>query len=390
MLAERSGLPVTTRVALIELARALLEFRPALGMGIAMPVPTGSLLGRIARWLGLPELAPPEQAGPLPLPLAAGWLRLSEQALRAEPAVLEVDPGAAERVVQAVLSDCAAGWLDPGPVTSFDGVRLRSYVHGRPQDPPVVIASACGMPAELCEPWMRALSRTRRVITWETRGLFSGPATASDFDTMAAGLPAQAADLIAVLDHHRVSSAHVMGMCGGAVVALAAAASRPDRISSLSLWHGDYELGSPVPKTAHQQNLKALMLMAESSRSDAAAINSALSSVALAGAEDRASTISYPYLDDELFFRYCVLTGALMSADVASLLGSVSQPALVITSDDDDTAHPAGSHAVAERLAGGHLHVEPHGDHLSVFAASDRLCLVLEDFLDGIDNEVAA
>jgi 3-oxoadipate enol-lactonase len=388
MPAERSGLPVTTRVALIELARTLLEFRPALGRGIAMPAPTGSLLGRIAHWLGLPELAEPEETGQLPPPLAAGWLRLNEQAARAEPAMLEVDPDAAERVISAVLGDCVAGWQDRDPVTSFDGVRLRSYAHGQPQDPPVLIASACGMPAELCEPWMRALSRTRRVITWETRGLFSGPAAATDFDTIATGLTAQAADLIAVLDHHRITSAHVLGMCGGAVVALAAAASRPDRISSLSLWHGDYELGAPVPKTAHQQNLKALMLMAQSSRSDAAAINSALSSVALASAEDRAITISYPYLDDELFFRYCVLTGALMSADVASLLGSVAQPALVITSDDDGTAHPAGSHVVAERLAGGRLHVEPHGDHLSVFTASDRLRLVLEDFLD--DNEVAA
>ena len=42
------------------------------------------------------------------------------------------------------------------------------------------------------------------------------------------------------MDHGGVATAHVIGLCDGAVIALAAAAQRPERVASLSLWHGTY------------------------------------------------------------------------------------------------------------------------------------------------------
>ncbi len=56
-----------------------------------------------------------------------------------------------------------------------------------------------------------------------------------------------------------------------------------------------------------------------------------------------------------------------MQTNVSSLLSQVTQTSLVVTSNDDNTAHPAGSRFVAERLPNARLQMEKHGDHLSLF-----------------------
>lgn len=264
------------------------------------------------------------------------------------------------------------------------GATLRGYSAGQPGSPAVVLASACGMPAGLCEPWMRELARDHRVVTWETRGLFGDLGDGGAFDALPADVDAQAADLLAVMDHYDLASAHLMGLCGGAVIALRAAARQPARAASLSLWHGDYS-GTPGPMTGHQENLRALLAMAVQSREDAAMINSALAESARAGLPaEVADLVSHPYSTDELFYRYSALTLPTMTEDVTPALPAVRVPALVVTSEDDHTAHPDGSHRIAAALPDAVLRVEPHGDHISVFGADPRLRRILTDFLDGI------
>jgi 3-oxoadipate enol-lactonase len=274
------------------------------------------------------------------------------------------------------------GTVTDGPVpVPVAGTAVRSYAAGRPGRPGVVLASACGMPAELCRPWLRFLGAGYHAVTWETRGRFGDLDSPAGFDALGSDVDTQAADLVAVMDRHGIGRAHVMGLCGGAVIALSAAARYPDRISSLSLWHGDFS-GTRGPTTDHQDNLKALLAMAATSRADAAAINDALAQTTLGAVPAHvADLVAYPYRTAELFYRYCVLTGATMHTDVDGVLPLVRQRTLVVTSEDDRTAHPGGSHLVAARLPAAVLQVEPHGDHISVFDASARLQRVLTDFI---------
>ncbi|WP_406207900.1 alpha/beta hydrolase [Kitasatospora sp. NBC_01560] len=264
------------------------------------------------------------------------------------------------------------------------GATLRGYSAGTPGSPAVVLASACGMPAGLCEPWMRELARDHHVVTWETRGLFGDLGDGAGFDALPTDVDAQAADLLAVMDHYGLPSAHLMGLCGGAVIALRAASGRPGRFGSLSLWHGDWS-GSPGPVTDHQDNLRALLGMAVQGREDAAMINSALAESTRAGLPaEIADLVFHPYTTDELFYRYSALTLPTMTEDSTPALAALrTMPALVVTSEDDRTAHPDGSHLVAAALPGAVLRVEPTGDHLSVFGAGPRLRRILADFLAG-------
>ncbi|WP_405847046.1 alpha/beta fold hydrolase [Streptomyces sp. NBC_01518] len=271
-------------------------------------------------------------------------------------------------------------------ITTPDGVALRVRSAGEPGRPAVLIASACGMPAELCDAWLRFLAPEHHVLTWETRGLFGGPRGAGEdpeaFDGMGHGVVDQIGDILAVLDHHQVSRTHVMGLCGGAVLALRLAAEHADRVASISLWHGDFDLGADSPKTSHQRNLQALMEIAAENRRSAAMVHATVPRNATADLPaDLTELVVHPFLDAETFYRYSLLNGALMAEDIRTALPRIEAPTLIVTSEDDRTAHPAGSRAVAAALPGSRLHVAPAGDHLSVFAAEDALTTVAAEFL---------
>lgn len=269
-----------------------------------------------------------------------------------------------DRIAAEAMADSFDGFFGRQSARSHDGLPLTVYSAGPPGEA-VVVVPACGMPAALAESWMRFLARDRRVLAWESRGLFGAADHRGDY---AVDTAAQAADLFTVMDHYGVPSAHVVGLCGGAVIALAAAASRPERILSLSLWHGAYEFASGSARTRFQNDLIELMTIAAHSRTAARSVQATFWRVALTSTPaEVAHLVLYPYTSAELFYRYCRLNGTLARTDVEQYLPSVQQPTLVVTSEDDETAHPQGSRQLAEALPNACLRVEPHGDHASLF-----------------------
>ncbi len=299
----------------------------------------------------------------------ASPLLMAPQTLRSE-----VDEITAETV-----ADSFDVFFHKQTIVAADGMPLNVYDSGRGAET-VVLVPACGMPAALAESWMRYLAGDRRVLAWESRGLFGAAGYHGDY---AIDTEAQVGDLFSVLDHYGVCSAHVVGLCGGAVIALAAAASQPARISSLSLWHGAYAFASGCPRTRHQHDLIELMAIAAHSRVAARSVQAAFCQMALISTPtELAHLVLYPYVDPELFYRYCRLNGQLATTDVEPFLRGVNQPTLVVTSEDDDTAHPQGSIQVADGLSNARLRIEPHGDHASLFLADNTLMQVAVDFIE--------
>jgi len=339
------------------------------------------LLHRLARGVGVGGLEP---AADRPEGLQVFERVVSERLALADAAAA----GRAARDLPADVDRIAAETAGAGfdaffhkrVVRSFDGVPLQTYSAGSGGQA-VVFIPACGMPAALTETWLRHLARDRLVLTWESRGLFGAFDGPAEHEVDCA---AQAADLFAVLDHYGVPAAHVIGLCGGAVIGLAAAADRPERISSLSLWHGAYEFGDGHgPKTRFHHDLVELMAVAAQSRGAARSVQNMICRMALssapAGLEHH---VLYPYANAELFYRYCRLNGTLARTDVEPYLGKVGQPVLVVTSEDDETAHPQGSTMVARALPDARLLIAPHGDHASLFRADEALIRVAADFIE--------
>ncbi|NBH11290.1 alpha/beta hydrolase, partial [Amycolatopsis sp. SID8362] len=284
----------------------------------------------------------------------------------------------------APVAHAAARARDLAPravrVDTPGGPALEAFTAGDRRNPAVVLVPPCGMPVELSHRWLRALGEDCFVVTWQSRGLFAadGPR-----DGMAAGVAEQADDLIAVIDALDLPVSHVMGLCGGAVIALDAVHRYPARFRSVSLWHGDYDFGAGSAKTDHQRDVQALMELGAASLEKATGYQKLMHRpAALAKIPERvAPLVLYPYATPVLFHHYCRLNSAIMSYDVTDLLGDIGHPALVVTSRTDTTAHPAGSHRVARELARAELVEEPTGDHLSVFDTSPRLTQLAAGFV---------
>ncbi|PYP83548.1 MAG: alpha/beta hydrolase [Candidatus Angelobacter sp. Gp1-AA117] len=376
--------------AIARLTRAVLSVRPLIDV-LAHPVcvapfPQGGessaddeialedLLNRIAGHCGAPEFAVLDDvtvferivSNRLQDCVPADFQQVSQSP--------EVNP-----IIQATVSRSFEHRFHCTDVPSFDGVALKTYAAGNPSRAAVIMITACGMPAKLAEAWMDFLAKDHFVITWETRGLFGKLA---HVDSASWDTGAQAKDLFAVMDHYGIKIGHVMGLCGGAIVALIAAHNSPERISSLSLWYGDFELGPAVPKTMYQQNLKDIMLMSGAGRTEAASTHELFCGAMIKNMRaDLAHLIIYPYATPELLFRYGKLNGSIMSSNVEPLLAGISHRTLVVTSQDDSTAHPEGSRRVASLLPNSTLHVEAHGDHLSFYEATSGLTEVAARFI---------
>ncbi|WP_030340763.1 alpha/beta fold hydrolase [Streptomyces sp. NRRL S-1022] len=273
----------------------------------------------------------------------------------------------------------------PVPVRATDGTALRCWSAGPPDAPVVALVTACGMPAGLTAGWMRALAGPFRVVTWESRGMFGAPDADGPAPLGAHDVASQAGDLLAVLDALDVPGAHVMGLCGGAVLALAAAATAGPRVSSLSLWHGDYDLGDAAPRTEHQRDMQAMMAMAARGPEKAAGVHRLMRRPVVLDSlrPDIAHHLIYPYATPLLLHRYGLLNGAIMSHDSRPYL-SAAQPVLVVTSRDDVTAHPAGSRYVAAHLPRARLVTRPSGDHLTAFDAGPEVVRLAERFLSDV------
>ena len=277
-----------------------------------------------------------------------------------------------ERAVDDVRATALDATFARHEITTADGAVLAVYSGGVPDGPPVVLIPACGMPIELSDGWIRALARQCFVVTWETRGLFGSPIA---FDTVGHDVAAQASDAIAVMDDLALPHAHLMGLCGGAVIALAAAAATPDRFTSLSLWYGDFDMGKDVARTKHQRELVRMLAMARESRASSTMLQKLFADPSMLAnvPRDVAHFVLYPYAAPEMLYRYAILNGAIMEAGSAEVLARIPHRTLVVTSSDDATAHPDGSRAVAAGLVRGALHEEAHGDHLTLFEAHPDL-----------------
>ncbi len=389
-----------TREAIARLVAAVLSVKP-LAEGLAMPIRVvpaerykagRHISGSGRQWAGLNRLLERvvRQTGVTGLVLAPDVtfddLQIFERVISNYLALTELIDSIAElpghllaqvdQVAAETMSDSFDAFSNKTTVISADGVPLNVYSAGPTGGKVIILVPACGMPAALTEPWMRFLARNFHVLTWESRGLFGAMGYHDEYAVDAA---AQAADLFTVMDHYEVSSAAVAGLCGGAVIAMAAAASKPDRITSLSLWHGAYEFASGSRRTRFQNDLIELMDIAACSRAAARSLQIAFCQGALTDTPaDLAHLVLYPYATPELFYRYCRLNGTLARTDVEQYLTKVTQPTLVVTSEDDEIAHSEGSMRLANGLRNARLLVEPHGDHSSLFTDKTRMRVAMD------------
>jgi pimeloyl-ACP methyl ester carboxylesterase len=251
----------------------------------------------------------------------------------------------------ALAAACARGLGGAGMrhiVGAPDGVPLSTVRAGLSHEShPVLLIGAPGMPLELVEGWLCGLGAARPVASWETRGMFGSHLTRVE----RLAIDDQVGDAAAILDDARWDDAHVVGICGGAMLALAFAARHATRVRTLTLWFGDLDLGPAAPKTEHQRNLQALMEMVVSGQVSAQALRDVLVGfMARLSDADLAPLALYPFANAPLLEQYCRMNHPIMSTDCRPYLDRIVAPCLVGYGEDDTTTHPEGSRTLATLL----------------------------------------
>lgn len=277
----------------------------------------------------------------------------------------------ARRMIDAQTFDTCPPGAQHATVPLGPGLTLAAYASPRRQGKAVVMVLPCGMPFDLCQAWFQCLGQRHFVVTWESRGLFG---ECEDFDALDCSAGAQTSDLFAVLDHFGIEDAHLMGICGGGMIVLAAAASRPQRAHALSLWYGDYALADPALRTHHQENFAWLVQAAAEGREAAAELHGMFLEQSLLATvpDDIAHHALLPYANHESLYRYARLNHGLNQSGIEPLLARIDAPALVVSGETDTTTHAGGSAFVARGLRNARLCIEAGGDHQGFFSAPER------------------
>jgi 3-oxoadipate enol-lactonase len=115
-------------------------------------------------------------------------------------------------------------------VSANDGVRIHYQQTGRPNGPPVLLIQGLGADKHGWDLQRLALAPRYRTLALDNRG-----AGRSDKPHGPYTLDQMAEDAIAVLDHARVESAHVVGASMGGAITQILALRHPDRVRSITL-----------------------------------------------------------------------------------------------------------------------------------------------------------
>jgi nucleoside-diphosphate-sugar epimerase/pimeloyl-ACP methyl ester carboxylesterase len=368
-------------------------------------------LDAVARAIGIPCFdmvsALPKDATPLERLLArritfyGSYLRSPKKFLRREQSGCVVPGEHVERYLSAYMRERgeSRAALSERTLLARDGFPLRTFRNGKPrvQAETVVLVNAFGMPAATLDRLGAVLGAEFNVLTWESRG---APSLEGTLDPHSAGFSRHVEDLHDLLRAHGVDTAHIIGWCTGADVALEFARRSPECVSSLVCLHGGF-LGMTPLRRPFQRNLVGIVRAAAHSEARASIYQALMAESMQLGARADADTESrasvqnaMACLDPELshltsaplrsalaLHRYGVLLAHYLD-EAPSSLPNAPIPALIVTAEDDEISHPDASRVVAQALPLARLRVTTNGGHFAPCKDerlfSDVLSFVLE------------
>ncbi|WP_175439013.1 alpha/beta fold hydrolase [Streptomyces vilmorinianum] len=250
-------------------------------------------------------------------------------------------------------------------------------------DEAIVLVLPSGVPAALFRPWLEELSTDRLVITYENPYLFG---SWRSLDTPEGDFAEETALAGALLTAYGLRRAHLVGICGGAPVALAAAAEFGDRVETLTVLHPDLNFGEGVMRTPFQKQFQSVLAGAASGPGRAReTLNLFLDPNMLFGVEPRlAPFILYPYGDVELFHRYAKQNYALMAYDANQAARRIHQRVLIATSRTDRMTHPETAHHFGSLVAGEVTVAEREsGTHHDILIPDQEIYTMIRAFIGG-------
>lgn len=252
--------------------------------------------------------------------------------------------------------------------------------------PPVVLLNGGMMTFPSWEAIAARLRTRYRVLRFDFRGQLLSPPAA--LDAVPANLAGHAEDLAALLDRVGWESAHLVGASFGAEVALAFAASRPERARSLvAITAMDRE----TPQFRRGSDEMRALLAHRGANGDATAFYDLLVEGVYSAAYRRAEAATLDarraqtgLLPDAWFAGVDQLLAALEGFDLTASLARIRCPALALLAADDRIMDGERSRALAAAL-GAEVAVHSTSGHALVVEDPDWVADACLAFLDRLE-----
>lgn len=251
-----------------------------------------------------------------------------------------------------------------------DGARLYYELEGRADAPVLVLSNSLGTTLDMWQPQMPALLERFRVLRHDARGHGRSDVTPGPYTIAQLG-----ADVLALMDHLGIDSAHFCGLSMGGMIGMWLGAHHAHRLQRLVLCNTAAKIGSP-----DTWNPRIAKVEAEGM---AAIVDTVLERWFTAGFRQRAPSqvaIVRDMLTNTAPAGYSANCAAVRDMDQRAGIASISVPTLVIAGTHDGSTPAADGRAVANAIPGAR-YVELDAAHLSNWEQSEQFTEALLGFL---------
>lgn len=230
-------------------------------------------------------------------------------------------------------------------IDAGDGCQLNVRIDGRADGPALIFSNSLGATLAMWEPQVAALADDFRIIRYDRRGH-----GASSIDPRPYSMERFGRDVLAILDHLKITKAHWCGLSMGGMVGQWLGANAPQRINKLILsntssWYPDKTPWNDRIKTVRESGL-ASMVDGNMSRWFTPGF--------IAKAPDAIAKMK------EMFVAtkpdgYIACCEAVRDMDFRESNPKVSVPTLVIVGAQDPATPPAAGEAIRKAIPGAQL-----------------------------------
>jgi len=256
-----------------------------------------------------------------------------------------------------------------------DNARIWWEAEGPEDDQAVLLIMGLGYPAAMWFRQLPALTKSYRVIRVDNRGAgHTGDVPGAPYTVQT-----MAADCLAVLDAAGVTTAHVVGISMGGLMAQEIALTAPERVRSLCLL-------ATHPGIAHAvMNPDALAMLGN--RGEVTAQQAAELSIPF----NYSSATPRERIEEDWAVRlplaatnkgYLAQLTGTSQWDGYDRLDQITSPTLVLHGELDALVPPANGHNIAGRIPGAELVTVPEANHLLGTDQPDQVSGLLVDWLD--------
>lgn len=252
------------------------------------------------------------------------------------------------------------------------GARLHQCVDGPAEAPVVVLVNSLGATLAMWDGQIAALTRSFRVLRFDTRGHGASSVSAQPVD-----VPLLARDVLSLLDGIGAQSAHLLGLSLGGMVGLWLGAHAPERLNKLVLSNTAAQIG---PRSVWDARIGAVEKGGMGAIVEAV-IQRWFTALFREREPERVERVRQTLLATNCA-GYIAGCAAVRDADLHDSVADVHVPTLVITGEFDSATPPSAGRWLAERIAGAR-YIELKAAHLSNIEAESAFNESVIGFLQG-------